>query len=374
MKNNQNKIHYIISGIGNGHGGVGNYIEYLQIKYADEKCRVVAPVTLSLRNRFVSRLISIIDSYIFLRLRLFFLPKDARITLISQQYLGYLNVKYVLKNFKNINLYLMDNSWFCLSSYNHISNTNKACFSCLGGEYHWSAKNSCKPLPIYRSRNNYLKLNKLISLYSNEINFIFLSNQNQQLALRHFGQHINSKIMPHITEELNPNRFEPLRKDSTSVFDFVLHAADIEVKGLEYSLQLALHLKEYSFYIPTNKVVDLPNVETGYVNWENGLKNIVANSRFILTPSFWSYTPETSTLKSFLHNGCVGLIQDEFNYSNDIPDEAYVKLSGDPSKDSVMLRKVLSDNELMNTLKMRSKSFIVQYFNDAKLELDQYFS
>ena len=365
-------MRYIISGIGKGSGGVGDYMQFIDENFKNENFKIITPIRLKIKNKYLAKLSDIISVNFFFRIKLLFLPKND-LTIVAQQFLGYSIMKNLLKRFNNIHLYIMDNSFFCLKSYNHIKNQNKACYKCLGGNFNNALINNCSSLPIQIPRKKFIKLNNLLLDYSSSIKFYFLSNQNALLAKKHFGNQINYEIMHHITDELNPNLIVR-EKDINLKFDFVLHAVNIDAKGFSYTIDLASKMSEYSFFIPTNKKISLSNVTTSNVRWESGFKKIVTNSKIILTPSFWSYTPETSSLKSFLYNGCVAMIENDYNYSKDIPENCFISLSGDIDNDVNILKTYIENENLLRNLKKEAKLFSDNYFKSSKNKLYKYFS
>jgi len=49
-------------------------------------------------------------------------------------------------------LYLMDSSFFCVRSYNHVPGERKACLRCLTGRWDNLIAHRCKPFPSTRSK------------------------------------------------------------------------------------------------------------------------------------------------------------------------------------------------------------------------------
>ena len=116
----------------------------------------------------------------------------------------------------------------------------------------------------------------------------------------------------------------------------------------------------------------MKNVYTSYIEWDSGLKEIVVNSKLVLTPSLWSYTPEAATLKSLLHNGSVGLIKNQYGFANDIDENAFLRLTGNAKIDSKIIDKFLRSKRNFS-LRKKGLNYFEKYYQEAFSSLQNYF-
>ena len=348
---------FIISGIGPGPGGVGNYMQYLIKVFKNQKhVKFIYPHRAGTKNRFLNKLIDItINKPIFdIKLRLF---NAQEIIILSHQCINFTSFSYLIKKYTKISLYLMDNAFFCIKSYNYIKGDNQECLKCIINGTGQAKINNCKSFPIEISKNSQLSRIALLKKFQKKIKFISLSKTNSLLVEKFFGNDVNSSYSYFLTNELIQNNLP--EKNKLFSYDFVFHASDHELKGFNYVIKLAENLPNHSFFIPTSKKINLKNVECRNIRWEQGLDKIVFNSKIILTPSLWSNTPEAAMLKSMKLGKCVALIKNQYGFANELPPDSYIALSQNIRKDVSFLEEVISDKNKL--LFYQNNSLI--YFN-----------
>lgn len=356
---------YIVCGIGPGTGGVGKFLEYLISISSDDECEFIYPKRSSVKNNLLRKIIenAIYRPIFRMKLRS---AKGHSVTILHQQTVGYSSVKWLVNNASSITLYVMDNGVFCVKAYNYIDGEAGECFKCLGGDYSNSYINKCIPQPL-RRRSQAIAMQKFLEDRKCEINFITLSESNAQLLMEHYGKDISISTRYFQTLDLI-NTTLLAEPNSETKFDVVLHAGDIAAKGFIYFLDLASLLPEFSFFVPTKKLPfkysKFPNIHSQDVRWENGLKQIVENSRLILTPSLWSFTPEAATLKSLTYNGAVAVVKNKYSFSNEMSENAYLPLSGQPMDDAPKIKAYLDGTYLVD-LREHAATYTEKYFYRA---------
>lgn len=210
--------------------------------------------------------------------------RNSRVVAIHPQTLLYDNLFKLIDNGNRVSLYVMDNSYFCIRSYNHLQGEFEPCFKCLGGSFHLAEK--CNPFPVgYGKAGNITYLQKLLR-YKDKLHFI-LQNKNQLALLeRHFGTVSSSVVGLYSTDMLD--RAEAESNSGSEYYDVVYHAATVEPKGILYILHLAKMVPERTFFIPVSKTslvalgdrygIDLgeyQNLVLKNMTWESGLASVV---------------------------------------------------------------------------------------------------
>ena len=134
----------------------------------------------------------------------------------------------------------MDNSFFCLRSYNQHPITHSECLICLNNPT--NALSQCNPFPVnYQRETNIEYLENLIKL-SKRI-FFLAQNENQKKLLHmHFGNDINCAVVGLDTGELNVQSNILNDKElNCGRYDLVYHGGNHLAKGIP-TFQKTVHL------------------------------------------------------------------------------------------------------------------------------------
>lgn len=364
-KNIMRKI--IVSGIGPGSGGVGNYMSFLIEKFPNHK--FIYPRRINSPYKIINQLFNYFTLLIIpLRIRLIN-KKD--VLILAQQYLSVKSIKHLIIN-NNASIYFMDNSFFCIKAYNYISSNKGECFSCLNGKWENIELNNCKPQPRIFTKKKLTSINQIIFDNKQSIKFITLSKTNKNLLVKHLGDNININHSYFLTKEILHKTKSILNTKNLSKnnFDFVFHGSDIESKGFYYFTELAKLLPEYSFFAPSARKSNIKNLTFKNYRWESGLKKVVEESKIILTPSLWSNTPEAAMLKSLKYNGCVGFIDTEFGFGKEMDKNSFISLTGNVFKDSVLLKNIVNDIDKIESFKLNGSKYFNKYVRKASKHIN----
>lgn len=305
--------------------------------------------------------------------------KSKNILLIHPQTIGFKNVIKLIKN-NNIYIYLMDCSFFCVKSYNHLEKSFNPCLLCLGGNYEFAKRNNCKPFPERYKLGSNVQFLEMLKESSNEITFIVQNSSQADLVMDHFGNNTKIYEVGMFTTDFvdAPTKCRNIEKFNNRFnVDFVYHGAANEVKGLLYVLDIALELKQFSFLVPAsyekckkiigNKILkkDLKNVAFLDINWETGLKEYIINSKVVLCPSLWSAPIEGALIKSFIFNGVVALVPTKYSFTNDLPESIYCKLDVNSFDKTTKRLSGLIENEMYrNNLRENAQNWVELFLNN----------
>ena len=96
--------------------------------------------------------------------------KEAEVYCIHPQTMGFRNfINLIDKNTKTY-FYVMDNSFFCMMSYNYDPETKNECMRCINSPLF--AYEQCYPFVANCSRSNYIKFQQKLRLLSKKIHFL----------------------------------------------------------------------------------------------------------------------------------------------------------------------------------------------------------
>jgi len=264
----------------------------------------------------------------------------------------------------------MDNSHFCIRSYNHLPGEFGPCFKCLGGSFHLAEK--CNPSPVgYNKAENIAYLQTLLR-YKDNLHFI-LQNKNQlELLERHFGA-VSSSVVGLYTTDM-PDGAVAESNSGSECYDVVYHAAAIEPKGILYTLRLAEMVPERTFFIPVSKTslaalcdrygIDLgeyQNLVLKNITWDSGLAFAVRQAGLVICPTLWSAPIEGALIKSLLFNGKVAVVNTNFSFAQELPEDAVLKLSSDIAQAAALIRHYFRGDGQSERLEINARRWVEGY-------------
>ncbi|QNJ30621.1 hypothetical protein SynPROS91_00193 [Synechococcus sp. PROS-9-1] len=278
---------------------------------------------------------------------------DGEIVFLHPQTAGYL-LLFWLTLFNRVCVYVMDNSFFCIRSYNVHPLTRNECLECLG---HIRPHYLCAPAPEWMPKfvnTLYLSLFQVLSL---RLKFLAQNTLQSELLRLHFGRKVNVSVIG-MNAENNVQQIEfPDSGRSyicnTFCYDIVFHGASNAAKGLFFVLEIADLLPELSFLIPDSlsNVVGITknsppsNVSCVEMTWETGLKEAVVSAHMVINPSMWSAPIEGALIKSAKFNSNVATVKSQYSYEAEIKCiRNHLRLSSDPRTASKVLREFFEDS------------------------------
>ncbi|QNG27889.1 glycosyltransferase [Synechococcus sp. HK01-R] len=323
---------YLISGIGPGSSsGVGRLMQFLVPEYISNGFVVLNPSPQkSLRTYLSSKqyiqlsyelVIRFFDYILFVFRCLAVFRRD--ILLLHPQTIGYPLFIYLVL-FNNPTVYLMDNSFFCIRSYNYHPIRKTECLDCLQS---FKPDSSCFPFPNRTPRWLNIAYLQIFKLLSFRIHFQAQTKLQAELVCTHFGKSSSVSVvgLPYV-EEIFRQPPPQYLVGQTESFDIVFHGASTGPKGFFYAIELAEYLPNIKFLIPdhASNVRHLtnseppPNVSCIPMTWETGLKNYVASAKLVLHPSLWSAPIEGALIKSSALNPNIATVISSYGYESEI--------------------------------------------------------
>ncbi|WP_062271209.1 hypothetical protein [Endozoicomonas arenosclerae] len=335
-------------------GGVARLMK----KLADEAESKGFKLVLGRRNRSINSMlndrkyIQAITEYINRLIDKFFFSfrvrwiKNSTVLALHPQTMGYSKfIRLVERN--NLYFYIMDNSFFCMKSYNVNPHSPSECLHCL--DRNNVAYESCHSEPVKYKRSAYQDF--VMSMKRNYKKVVFLTQCRKQTELVKvfFGEDSKCHIVGLDTGEIPLKTLPAREKDFKFKYDFTYHGACVLAKGVGYYIELAKRLPQFKFFIPIEKKdcedeigyqINLKNLEFKECTWETGLREAVYNSRITINPSLWSAPIEGALLKSLYYGNVVATVKSKYGFESEINENVNViRLPIDIIESAALLEK-----------------------------------
>jgi hypothetical protein len=373
----------IISGAPPGPSGTGRFVAYLEEQGATLLCapKLKEPKTHMLREgKIFSLLIEIVVFYINKVIFLFRFKQleknnSCHIVLLHPQFIGMRRtIRFIKNSPAEISFYILDNSYFCVRSYNHIPGTNKPCLECLGGDLHPQQSNNCMPHPI---RSDYAMeyVTELKTLVQKDKVKLMAQCQSQAaLAQRHFNRDVPVVgLWANDWNEVFEDKI--IQEKHNETWDVVFHGFSEEAKGAQWLLEVASYCPQLTFLFPfpkswlTQKSKNkYDNCTFRFIKWETGLKEIVSSAGIVIAPSLWSAAVEGSLVKSLVISNAVAVVNAEGSYSEELPDGLLIKLPKDAKQAAKILKEAVKQK--WQTDKTIKKEWIQDFESKNRKTMD----
>jgi hypothetical protein len=369
-------LKYFISGVGPGESGTSRFFEYAAGIAKDNGYRVLFPSRhRSFRNLYAQNRLtaitylgkSVIKKILF-TFRCLFITKS-EIVIAHPQGIGLLLTMFIMWRNNNISIYVLDNSFFCIQSYN--SYEGKECLNCLGLNQMPHA--SCKSYPGLRPKGLHQKFTFYLRDKINNIE-LFCQNENQQKLIDlHFEGSAKTQVVGMLASDvilINKIFFKPVVSNDLMGKKFIVfHGSNDIAKGIIDALEFARFNKGLLFVFPFTKPVNMsfpPNCIFFSCRWESGLEWLVRNASAVLCLSNWSSPVEGALLKSIKSNGVVITKRTEFGFSMELPNDALIIITEDKSTYCVV--NILNNSKKCDLLKKNSQQWLEDYVKRISIE------
>jgi hypothetical protein len=332
----------LISGIPPSNGGVGRLMKNIAPLALKNNFSVVTrredtSLKLLLRDKKPIALLKEVFSRVYdLNKFLFgtYFLKNKTILFVHPQTAGF-NLLNRLISRNRVYLYVMDNSFFCIRSYNIHPVKNIECTNCVGAPDRLHPE--CLPFPVAGSAKKMVDSLCKLKKNANKVTFLLQNNNQSKLLKEHFGFDARCIIVGMDTNEHIESTISDIQ---VTQYDVVFHGSASIAKGSLWFLEVAKWLPHLQFFMPCSKLeietllgqnIEAKNITFKACTWEQGLKEILINTKLVCVPSLWSAPIEGALLKSILCNGEVGIIKTKYGFTQEIPDNVLLNLSPNPS-------------------------------------------
>lgn len=357
----------IISGIPAGDSGTGRLVAHLQARvteiagnkirlFSRPECPAPWQIQLWLKNGAYVLAVREMIRYGFLMLSFFrnvsvvLWKPNIRMILLHPQNVGYRLALRLLESRKLPSLiYLLDSSFFCLVSYNHLPGKTGPCLDCLEYGYDQVSKNGCKPFPRPDAVATEFApcLEKLVK--AGRVKVIAQNLRQAQLAQRQFGLPSCPPVIGLWTQDWDDMFSGKVKQTSQESlveysWDILFHGYCVDAKGASWTVKVASQCPELRFMFPFAKPkwFDAPtNCYFRPCTWESGLREELAKSRFVIVPSLWSAPIEGALIKSIVCARAVAVVKNHTSYCDELPEGLLLSLSARPEDASIELREAV---------------------------------
>lgn len=281
------------------------------------------------------------------RLHLRALATRSHVVLIHPQEIGIAWCQEFLRHRKRPTwIYILDASFFCIRSYNHLPGESAECLRCLRGEFVAAELNGCRAFPIADHRIMAFMNLLLEKVKTGKIRLLAQNERHAELMRAHFGQQAVIRIVGLWTVDMAEFDCHPAAEaQADSAYDVVFHAEPKDAKGFLWAIQLATACPELRFLFPCNlpEHLECPaNCQFSPLTWELGLKGVIRHSPLTLAPSLWSAPIEGALVKSILNAPRVGVVAVATAYSSELPPTLVTQFDRNPVIAAGQLRERLA--------------------------------
>ena len=304
-------------------------------------------------NRMFNKIQKIL---IYLAIQVIFKFKVKNIVLYHVQSIKYKFCVKLLKKAEEVEIWVLDASFFCKQSYNsYHGNVCRRCFD------NFNPHEDCAHFPAsFNNDQDYLEFINLLKKKDN-LTFFCQNIEYKNMLIKKFKKpkvkiiSLNSDNLRSFSINYN------LKCHKDYLYDIAFHANFIPAKGSDYFLQFVEIKKDLKFFLPLSKNNVLEkkfvNMQTKIISWNEELISIYEKSKIIFCTSFWTHPSEFALLKSMLMSKVVAVLKLEDSFINNLPDNCVLKLDGILDNDLVKIEKVLSNPDLMLQIGKNAKSF-----------------
>ena len=236
-------------------------------------------------------------------------------------------------------IFILDESFFCIRSYNQLPGEDTACLRCLDQGTEPALRFGCQPFPI-RDRWAGAFIHQL-QKQAVAGKVIFWTQTTGQVALlkKWAGGAVDARSVGLWTDDFD--ELETTPPEAAPLADVVYHGAWLAAKGGPWALRLAEAMPERRFLFPCRRppgITPPPNVIFRQMSWASGLAAQVRSTRLSLVPSLWTAPIEASLVKSIAHAPATAVITVPGSFAESLPADVALKLPPAPSEAAAVIR------------------------------------
>ena len=365
--NTRHKPLTVISGIPAGESGTGRFVAHLIQRLgevAPGRTRLVArperPALWQLKLwhrekrhghalKEVLRYAGLLARF-YLGLTLSRLQPGRQLLLLHPQNLGFdLTLSLLSTRRQPALLYLLDSSFFCIASYNHVKGDRGACTECISKGFGAIEARGCVPFPrpVPQALAYVRRLQPMVT--QGQVKIAAQSERQAALAQAQFRLSAPPPVVGLWTQDWDAIFSQapaaaPAEPEPPVEWDVVYHGHCLDAKGARWTVDLAKHCPQLRFLLAFAQPAGFEapvNCDFKNISWETGLQEAMARSRLTLVPSLWSAPIEGALIKSVVTSRAVAVVENPTSYCNELPDGLVLRLPPDPRQAADFLREAL---------------------------------
>jgi hypothetical protein len=254
-------------------------------------------------------------------------------------------------------LYMLDNFFFCIRSYNHLDHEVGPCFRCVGpGQGVNAVANGCRPWPAQDPFAPAFITGLGDLVRSGAIHLLAQNPKQIDLATRHFGPQANITYVglwcadwtTYVDTFQKSGRAEGDSDTTPPAYDVVYHGSRDLAKGIGWMLAVAARTPELKYLVPIDRggmnVEATHNVTIAAMRWESGLYDAVRTARLVLAPSLWSSPCEGALIKNIVIAKAPGVVDVPSAFSAEIPQDVVLRLPQNPDPAAAAIRRAVAES------------------------------
>ena len=229
-------------------------------------------------------------------------------------------------------LYMLDSSFFCIVSYNHVPGEAGPCLRCIGGNFDEASINHCLPFP--KPDPCAMTFVQRLREYVAEGRVVLIAQTIRQAELA--SQHFNLRSPPAVVGLWTADWDGVLQSRENmptvpSEWDVVFHGFNLAAKGATWLENLAARLPSRRFLFPYARPGNRLSTNCEYrpMTWESGLEAAVRSSAITVVPSLWSAPIEGALVKSIAVARTTAVVENRSAYADELPQGLILRLPQD---------------------------------------------
>jgi len=352
----QDKRIVIVSGIGPGPSGTGRLVTHLSRDCKSHGIQLVTgpsrstPPRAALREhhlrKFLAGSADRIAGWWHPRAALVsgLLRRADELVVLHPQSIGFDLVRRMVQSRPFTWFYVMDASFFCVRSYNHLPDGTGPCLKCLSGKMSEATANGC--IQAFRDGTRMATFigDVRVAVSNGTVGFLAQNELQVGLLRDSFGPDVPVRqvgVWASDWDRAIDSAVQAATADDSA--PVVFHGGGHPAKGSRWAFRVAEHCPDLSFLFPFNRpaLLSIPeNCDFRAMTWETGLEAAVRAAPVVLVPSLWSAPVEGALIKSIALARSVAVVDTSSAFSHELPAEVVARLDPDPAIAAVELRRL----------------------------------
>lgn len=237
-------------------------------------------------------------------------------------------------------VFVLDASFFCIRSYNHVAGENTPCMRCLSDGPAEAARLGCRSFPIRDRWATTFVMRMRDHARRGTVAFWTQTAGYRDLLEEFAGPGVKVGVAGLWTDDFCG--LESSFPTVSPIADIVYHGSWHEAKGASWALKLAEAMPERTFLFPCRPPAAEslpPNAVFRRMSWDTGLAEQVQASPLCLVPSLWTAPIEGALVKSIAHAPATAVVADSHGFVGELPDGLVLGLPSDVAAAAERLRK-----------------------------------
>lgn len=237
-------------------------------------------------------------------------------------------------------VFVLDASFFCIRSYNHVVGEDTPCMRCLRDGPAEAGRLGCRAFPIRDRWATRFVLRMRDHARRGTVAFWTQTVGYRDLLEEFAGPGVKVGVAGLWTDDFCG--LESSFPSVAPIADIVYHGSWHEAKGAPWALKLAAAMPERTFLFPCRPPAAEsrpPNAVFLPLSWDTGLAEQVQASALCLVPSLWTAPIEGGLVKSIAHAPATAVVADSHGFVGELPDGLVLGLPSDVNAAAGRLRQ-----------------------------------